>query len=98
MMHDAEMSEEEEDKEGKKREVPTKRFWSIAGAISGGTLGFIVAGGVGAMTGGLGGYKAGEIRDRRGKSVYAVFQELPPESKSKVLGELAARIFQGAIS
>lgn len=98
MMHDAEMTEEEEDADGRKKEVPTKRFWSIAGAVSGGTLGFIVAGGVGAATGALGGYKAGEIRDKKGKSVYDVFQELPPESKSKVLGELAAKIFQGAIS
>lgn len=97
MMRDAEMSEEEE-VDGKKTEVPTKRFWSIAGAISGGTLGFIAANAVGAVTGAVAGYKFGGIRDQKGKSVYEVFQGLPPESRAKLLSELAAKIFQGAIS
>ncbi|ETN38790.1 uncharacterized protein HMPREF1541_06828 [Cyphellophora europaea CBS 101466] len=77
---------------------PTKRFWSIAGAAAGGILGFIVGNIVGAAVGAVAGQQAGQIRDKSGKSVYEVFQSLDQGSKARVLSELAAKIFQGAIS
>jgi curved DNA-binding protein CbpA len=77
---------------------PTGRFWSIVGTVSGGALGFIVGNFVGASVGAVAGNKLGGIRDKSGKSVYEVFQSLDQGDKAKVLSELAAKIFQGAIS
>lgn len=77
---------------------PTKRFWGIAGAAAGGILGFIVGNFVGAAVGLAAGNQVGQIRDKSGKSVYQVFQGLDQGSKARVLSELAAKIFQGAIS
>lgn len=77
---------------------PTTRFWGIAGAVAGGTLGFIVANFVGAAAGAVAGNQVGKIRDKSGKSVYEVFQGLDQGSKARVLSELATKIFQGAIS
>lgn len=77
---------------------PTSRFWSIAGTAAGGVLGFIVGNALGATIGAFVGNRAGTIRDKAGKSVYEVFQSLDQGSKARVLSELAAKIFQGAIS
>ena len=77
---------------------PTGKFWGIVGAASGAALGFIVGNIVGAGVGAVAGNKLGGIRDKSGKSVYAVFQSLDQGDKAKVLSELAAKIFQGAIS
>jgi curved DNA-binding protein CbpA len=78
--------------------TPTKRFWSILGSISGGTIGFIVANIPGAMAGAVAGNRLGAVRDARGKSVYEVFQELPQSDKARFLSELATKIFATAIS
>ena len=74
---------------------PTTRFWSILGAVSGGTLGFITANFIGAVTGAVAGERLGRIRDTKGKSVLAVYNELDPSSKARLLSELAAKVFAG---
>ena len=77
---------------------PNKRFWAIAGTLAGATLGFIIANVPGAAAGGAAGNRLGHLRDAKGQSVYTTFQELPQNEKSKLLSELAAKIFAGAIS
>ena len=77
---------------------PTQKFWSLVGGLSGGAMGFIVANFPGAIAGAVAGNRLGAVRDSRGKSVYSVFQELPQSDKSKLLSELAAKVFAHAIS
>lgn len=76
---------------------PTARFWSYIGGLSGGAMGFIVANFPGAVAGMVAGNRLGAVRDARGKSVYAVFQELPQADKAKLLSELAAKVFAHAV-
>ena len=76
----------------------TKQFWSIIGAISGGAMGFIVANMPGAIAGAVGGNRLGAIRDKRGKSVYSVYQELEQPERMRLLSELASKVFAHAIS
>ena len=70
---------------------PTKAFWSLVGGVSGGAMGFIVANLPGAIAGAVAGNRLGAIRDKRGKSVYSVFQELDQPAKMKMLSELAQK-------
>ncbi|EME80010.1 uncharacterized protein MYCFIDRAFT_86738 [Pseudocercospora fijiensis CIRAD86] len=77
---------------------PTKVFWSIVGGVSGGAMGFIVANVPGALAGAVAGNRLGAIRDKRGKSVYSVFQELDQPEKMRLLSELAQKVFAHAIS
>lgn len=79
---------------GQRRSVPTKKFWSIVGAISGGALGFIVANVPGALAGAVAGNRLGAVRDAKGKSVYDVFIELPQSDRARLLSELAAKVLQ----
>jgi len=90
MMHDEGMA----DGEGQ----PTKTFWSLVGAVSGGAMGFIVANMPGAIAGGVAGNRLGAIRDKRGKSVYSVYQELEQPEKMRLLSDLASKVFAHAIS
>ncbi|KAM5356052.1 hypothetical protein ACJ41O_002698 [Fusarium nematophilum] len=76
---------------------PTSKFWGMLGGLSGGTLGFIVANVPGMVAGAVAGNRLGAIRDARGKSVYAVFQELPQDDRAKLLSQLAARVFSHAV-
>jgi curved DNA-binding protein CbpA len=76
---------------------PTGRFWALVGGASGGTLGFIIGNLPGAVAGAVAGNRLGAIRDTRGKSVYEVFQELPAAERTRVLGELAAKVFAHAV-
>ncbi|KAI0003187.1 DnaJ-domain-containing protein [Xylariaceae sp. FL0662B] len=76
---------------------PTSQFWSILGAASGGMLGFIVANMPGAVAGAVAGNRLGAIRDTRGKSVYAVFQDLPQDDRARLLAQLATRVFSHAV-
>lgn len=76
---------------------PTGKFWSLVGGLSGGAMGFIVANFPGAIAGAVAGNRLGAVRDARGKSVYAVFQELPQGDKAKLLSELAAKVFAHAV-
>lgn len=77
---------------------PTGKFWSLVGAVSGGAMGFIVANMPGAIAGGVAGNRLGAIRDKRGKSVYSVYQELEQPEKMRLLSELASKVFAHAIS
>ncbi|KAK4237552.1 DnaJ domain-containing protein [Achaetomium macrosporum] len=76
---------------------PTGKFWSVLGGISGGALGFIVANVPGLVAGAVAGNRLGAVRDARGKSVYAVFQELPQGDRARLLSQLAARVLSHAV-
>ncbi|KAJ4397067.1 hypothetical protein N0V93_001291 [Gnomoniopsis smithogilvyi] len=73
------------------------RFWGLLGGGSGAALGFIVANVPGALAGAVAGNRLGAIRDAKGKSVYAVFQELPQGDRARLLSQLAARVFSHAV-
>lgn len=90
MMHDQGMADDDKN--------PTKTFWSIVGAASGGAMGFIVANFPGAVAGAVAGNRLGAVRDKRGKSVYSVYQELEQPEKMRLLSELASKVFAHAIS
>jgi len=72
---------------------PTPYFWSVVGGLGGGALGFIVANVPGLVAGAVAGNRLGAIRDAKGKSVHAVFQELAPDDRARLLSQLAAKVF-----
>ncbi|KAI0100358.1 DnaJ domain-containing protein [Nemania sp. FL0031] len=72
------------------------KFWALAGGMAGGVLGFIAANFPGAIAGMVAGNRFGAIRDARGKSVYDVFQELPQTDRTRLLAQLATRVFSHA--
>ena len=76
---------------------PTSKFWSVIGGLSGGALGFIVANFPGMLAGAVAGNRLGAVRDTKGKSVYAVFQELPQGDKARLLSQLAAKVLSHAV-
>ncbi|KAH6898811.1 DnaJ domain-containing protein [Thelonectria olida] len=76
---------------------PTSKFWGMLGGVSGGALGFIVANVPGMVAGAVAGNRLGAIRDAKGKSVYAVFQELPQNDRAMLLSQLAAKVFSHAV-
>ncbi|RWA09736.1 hypothetical protein EKO27_g5367 [Xylaria grammica] len=73
------------------------KFWALAGGAAGGVLGFIAANFPGAIAGVVAGNRFGAIRDARGKSVYEVFQELPQSDRTRLLAQLATRVFSHAV-
>lgn len=77
---------------------PNGKFWSLVGGLSGGAMGFIIANFPGAVAGAVAGNRLGAVRDARGKSVYAVFQELPQADKARMLSDLASKVFAHAVS
>ncbi|KAG4433384.1 hypothetical protein IFR05_011144 [Cadophora sp. M221] len=77
--------------------TPTGKFWSVVGGLSGAAMGFIVANFGGMVAGAVAGNRLGAVRDAKGKSVYAVFQELPQDAKGKLLSQLAAKVFSHAV-
>lgn len=77
---------------------PTGKFWGMVGGLSGGAMGFIVANFPGAVAGAVAGNRLGAIRDKRGMSVYSVFQELDQGDKARLLSNLAAKVFAHAVS
>ncbi|KAG6040024.1 hypothetical protein E4U41_001644 [Claviceps citrina] len=85
------MREEGLAEEGTNR--PTGKFWSMLGGVSGGALGFILANLPGLVAGAVAGNRLGAVRDAKGKSVYAVFQELPQDDRARLLSQLASRVF-----
>lgn len=97
MLREEGLASDETDADGHRRSVPTKKFWSIVGAISGGALGFIVANVPGALAGAVAGNRLGAVRDAKGKSVYDVFLELPQSDRTRLLSELAAKVFQTTV-
>lgn len=93
MMRDADLADEEE---GQTR--PNGRFWTIVGAASGFGLGVIIGNITGGIAGAAAGAKLGGIRDKKGKSVYSVYQELPQGDKARLLTELASKLFSSALA
>ncbi|TFK76967.1 DnaJ-domain-containing protein [Pluteus cervinus] len=75
------------------RRVP---WWSYLGAVSGGGLGFIVANIPGLMLGAVAGNRLGAIRDAKGKSVAAVFNDLGAAEKAEILRALALKLLGSA--
>lgn len=75
----------------------TGRFWGLLGGFSGATMGFIIANLPGMLVGAFAGNKLGSFRDTKGKSVYEAFQELPATDKTRLLGELAAKVLSNAV-
>lgn len=73
------------------------KFWSVAGGAAGGVLGFIAANFPGAIGGMVAGNRLGAIRDAKGKSVYAVFQDLPYDDRARLLAQLATKVFSHAV-
>lgn len=59
-------------------------FWSWVGALSGASLGFIIANFPGLVAGAVAGNRLGAIRDAKGKSVAAVFTTLGGDQKAEV--------------
>ncbi|KAH8657523.1 dnaJ chaperone-like protein [Tricladium varicosporioides] len=76
---------------------PTGLFWSVVGGLSGGAMGFIVANFPGMLAGAVAGNRLGAVRDAKGKSVYAVFQELPQADKARLLSQLAQKVFSHTV-
>jgi len=77
--------------------TPTGKFWSVVGGLSGGAMGFIVANFPGMIAGAVAGNRLGAVRDAKGKSVYAVFQDLPQGDKARLLSQLAQKVFSHAV-
>lgn len=76
---------------------PNGKFWSVAGGVSGGVLGFILANFPGLMAGAVAGNRLGAVRDAKGKSVYEVFQTLPQSERATLLTQLAAKVFSHTV-
>lgn len=62
----------------------TVNWWTYLGAVSGASLGFILANVPGALAGGLAGNRLGAIRDAKGKPVVQVFTQLGGAEKAQV--------------
>jgi len=75
------------------RRVP---IWSWVGAACGGGIGFIVANVPGLMLGAFAGNRLGAVRDAKGKSVAAVFNELGGNQKAEILRALAMKVLGSA--
>lgn len=88
---------EENGGDGQRRTQPTSRFWSVVGGVSGGALGFIVGNFPGAFAGAVAGNRLGAVRDVKKRSVYEVFLELPQQDRTRLLSELAAKIFHTTV-
>jgi len=78
-------------------EEPKSSIWSWVGSASGAGLGFIIGNVTGMFAGAVAGNRLGAIRDRKGKSVYSVFQDLPQENRAKLLAVLASKVFSHAV-
>lgn len=62
----------------------TVNWWTYIGALSGASIGFILANVPGALAGGLAGNRLGAIRDAKGKPVVEVFTQLGGSEKAEV--------------
>jgi len=72
-------------------------WWSYFGAACGGGVGFIVGNIPGLMLGAYAGNRLGAIRDAKGKSVAAVFNELGGNQKAEILRALAMKVLGSAL-
>jgi hypothetical protein len=85
MMREEGLDEDEAPTAGAASQGGTGSLWSLLGGLSGATIGFIVGNVPGLLAGAVAGNRLGAIRDKKGQSVYQVFQELPQADKAKVL-------------
>ncbi|KIM48067.1 hypothetical protein M413DRAFT_63016 [Hebeloma cylindrosporum] len=76
------------------RRVP---WWSYFGAVCGAGMGFIIANFPGLMLGAVAGNRLGAIRDAKGKSVAAVFNDLGGQQKAEILRALAMKVLGSAL-
>ncbi|KAF7846221.1 hypothetical protein BT93_L4823 [Corymbia citriodora subsp. variegata] len=95
MMRDADLADDENEE---RQTRPNGRFWTVVGAASGFGLGVIIGNITGGIAGAAAGAKLGGIRDKKGKSVYSVYQELPQGDKARLLAELGSKLFAGFVS
>ncbi|KAF9532066.1 DnaJ domain-containing protein [Crepidotus variabilis] len=72
-------------------------FWSWFGAICGAGIGFIIANFPGLMLGAVAGNRLGAVRDAKGKSVAAVFNDLGGQQKAEILRALAMKVLGSAL-
>jgi len=76
------------------RHVP---WWTWIGSVCGAVLGFIVGNVPGLAMGAFAGNRLGAIRDAKGKSVAAVFNELGGQQKAEILRALALKVLGSAL-
>jgi hypothetical protein len=60
-------------------------WWAWLGAVCGAGIGFIIGNLPGLMLGGVAGNRLGAVRDAKGKSVAAVFNDLGNQQKAEVI-------------
>ncbi|EPQ60821.1 DnaJ-domain-containing protein [Gloeophyllum trabeum ATCC 11539] len=71
-------------------------WWAYLGAVCGAGVGFIIANIPGLMLGAVAGNRLGAIRDAKGKSVAAVFNQLGGNQKAEILRALAMKVLGSA--
>ncbi|KIY45427.1 DnaJ-domain-containing protein [Fistulina hepatica ATCC 64428] len=71
-------------------------WWKYAGTVCGAGMGFIIANFPGLVAGGVVGNRLGAIRDAKGKSVAAVFNQLGGDQKAQILRALAIKVLGAA--
>jgi len=76
------------------RHIP---WWTWIGAVCGAGLGFIVGNMPGLALGAFAGNRLGAVRDAKGKSVAAVFNELGGQQKAEILRALAMKVLSSAL-
>jgi len=72
-------------------------WWAWIGAVCGAGLGFIIGNIPGLMLGGVAGNRLGAVRDAKGKSVAAVFNDLGNQQKAEILRALAMKVLGSAL-
>ncbi|KAJ7575112.1 DnaJ-domain-containing protein [Mycena floridula] len=72
-------------------------LWTYLGAACGVGLGYIVGNVPGDMLGAYAGNMLGAVRDAKGKSIAAIFQELSPAQKEEVVHALVMKVFGSAL-
>ncbi|KAJ6621123.1 DnaJ domain-containing protein [Mycena sp. CBHHK59/15] len=72
-------------------------WWAYLGMICGAGIGFIIANFPGLMLGAVAGNRLGAVRDAKGKSVAAVFNELGGNQKAEILRALAMKVLGSAL-
>ncbi|KAJ7446396.1 DnaJ domain-containing protein [Mycena galericulata] len=72
-------------------------WWAYFGALCGAGIGFIIANFPGLMLGAVAGNRLGAVRDAKGKSVAAVFNELGGNQKAEILRALAMKVLGTAL-
>ncbi|KAJ1499923.1 hypothetical protein HMI54_015087 [Coelomomyces lativittatus] len=84
---------ENEIKEEHQKSISTQgSLWKSLGTMSGSILGFIFANIPGAMIGAVVGFKAGQVRDKTGRSVMDVWRSMNPDKRRSILNRLVQKL------